>query len=359
LLLGVIAWLWPALSQASGLSTFGAERKVGLEDFRPQPLEGEMYLEQWSHGVRRPDGTFMLGLDFVVSNLGIGDNKGALKVEYIDEQGKRTECSQAFDHDEWSSSSEGFRLAFGRSELSGDLTGLRWKVRCPSIQADLRLENVAPPVRPGGGTLVLEESGRKAGTYSIVFTSPRSRVTGKLVVDGKTIEIDGIGQADHSITDLAPYKLARRWFRFTHADARVTIALVELESPAELGGSRRGYALVYTPEGRLLASARVRFEFEGFIAETKTGRGYSIPRRVRFVAVDGESSLTGTLTLSGVREIRDPTASLDAVRRAVVRRFSKPLDFFLDCNYEMKIKKGPEEHEFKGQGVYRFVYVNP
>jgi len=108
----------------------------------------------------------------------------------------------------------------------------------------------------------------------------------------------------------------------------------------------------------VLATARTRFEYDGFITETK-GAGYSIPRRVRLTAVDGQNTLTGTLLMTGVSEVRDPTANLDGVRRAIVQRYSKPRDFSLDCSYDLKLRRGGQLQELKGKGYYRYVFVNP
>jgi hypothetical protein len=343
---------WPA-----SLSNFGAEQPVGMADFRPHLGDNEAYSEQWSHGVWTPDGYFV-GVDFAISNLGIGDHKGGFRLELKDPSGKKVECKQEFDDDEWSAAKEGFRLTFGSQELSGDASGLRIKVRCPKLSADLQFANVGPSVRPGDGTLSMEDDGEVEGSYHLMITSPRANVTGQVVQDGRTIAIAGPGFCDHSYSDISPEKLARRWFRFKLINPDISIVMAEIEATRELGSVQRGWILVYDAQGRVLATARTRFEYDGFVSQSKDG-GYSIPRRVRLVAADGGNTLTGTLLMTGVKEIRDPTANLDGVRRAIVQQFSKPRDYSLACSYQFQLKQAGQVKELKGEGIYRFVFVNP
>ncbi|HSA24439.1 MAG TPA: hypothetical protein P5076_23465, partial [Myxococcota bacterium] len=235
---------WPV-----GLSAYGPEQPVGLADLRPHLGDSESYTEQWSHGVWTPDGYF-IGVDFVISNLGIGDHKGGFRVELKDPDGKRVECKQDFDDDEWSSAKQGFKLTFGAQELSGDVSGLRLKVRCPKLSADLVFANAGPAVKPGSGGLRVEDDGEVEGTYNIVFTSPRANVTGQVVQAGRTIPIAGPGFCDHSYSDISPEKLARRWFRFKLINPDISIVMAELEATRDLGSAQRGWILVYDAQGR-------------------------------------------------------------------------------------------------------------
>jgi len=134
--------------------------------------------------------------------------------------------------------------------------------------------------------------------------------------------------------------------------------MAEFESTADYGNGRSGWVMVADSNGLVLATSRVRFEFEQFVEESKE-KGYPIPRRVRLVAADGDARLQGILTMTGLEKIDDPTANLSAVKRAVVRRFTKPRDYYLNCRYEFTIEKGGEKHQLTGDGVYRFMHVNP
>jgi hypothetical protein len=151
-----------------------------------------------------------------------------------------------------------------------------------------------------------------------------------------------------------------RWFRFKAVDKNISIILGEMESTPKYGSGVNGWALIADSQGPMVVTARVNYEFDGFIKDMKSEEGYNIPRRVRMAAIDeGGTSVTGMLLMKDIREIQDPSSNLDGVLKAIVRRFSKPRDYYINCTYTFKIKKGAEERTIQGEGFFRFTYVNP
>jgi hypothetical protein len=358
--LSVMLVLAPGIDIAKAdkpVSSFGPEKPVTLEDYRPHLKDAEGYLEEWSHGVWLEDGTFIIGADFAIHNLNLtSDHDGRVSAVFKGTGGKETKCKAEYDDEEWSSSKTGLSLKFGKNRVSGDLKGIDLKVRCKDLKMDLRFENVGPPLRPGGGEL---RFGNGDGIYNRVFTCPRAVVTGSVTAKGQQHEIKGIGYVTHSYYDLRPDKNVHRWFRFKKVKGEVSIVMDEMEASKEYGLASNGWVLVAGPKGRILSTARVNFQYDGFIQDTNSDGGYKIPRRVRIAAVDGKTYFTGTLLMKKIQRVRDFTADMGAVKRAVVRRYTKPKDYFIDCQYKFRIKSDQEDRVLQGTGTYRFVYVNP
>jgi hypothetical protein len=340
---------------AGTMSRFGSEKPVSLADFQPHLMDCESYTEEWSHGVWTEDGQWTIGVDFYISNLGIGDHKGGFRARFKDATGKTIKCSAKYDDDEWSYSKSGFFLKFGKGQVQGDLQGLNVKIRCKKISMDLHFENEVPPLKPGGGKLRFGGD----GVYSMVFTSPRSKVTGTVVAEGKTRQIKGVGFATHSYSNMYPHKQTRRWFRFKTINKDISIIMAEVESVPAYYSATNGWVLVMDSKGRIAATARTNFKFDGFIQDTKSDEGYRIPRRVKIVAVDGKTQVTGILLMKKIKEIRDPTADLDVISRTIVRRFTQPKDYYIACSYKIRIKTEAGDRTIDDEGTYRFVYVNP
>ncbi|RLD98153.1 MAG: hypothetical protein DRI92_04400 [Aquificota bacterium] len=338
------------------VSKFGKEKPVTIEDFRAHPKDVEGYHEEWSVGVYN-EGTYV-GIDFVGSNVGIGDMNGAVRAKFeYDGKTKVVKCKATFDDDEWSFSKTGaFYLQFGKNRLEGDLKKLKATVRCKKLSIDLEFENLVPPLKPGSGVL---KFGDGDGEYNIVFPSPRSRATGTVKADGKTFPIDGPGYISHSRTTMYPQDQIRRWMRFKSINENHTIVMAEMEAGKPYGRSRNGWVYIIDSTGRLISSGRTNFQYDGFIKDTKSSEGYTIPRRVRFVAVEGKNQVTGVLRMSSIKKISDPTADLGAIKRAFIRRFIKPKSYRLYCDYKINVKTEAGEKVFEGKGEYTFVYVNP
>jgi hypothetical protein len=341
---------------AGSVSRFGKEKPVTVEDFRAHPKDVEGYHEEWSLGVYM-DGSYV-GIDFVASNVGIGDMNGAVLAKYEYEgKTKEIKCKATFDDDEWSFSKTGaFYLQYGKNRLEGDLKKLKATVRCKKLAIDLEFENLVPPLKPGSGVL---KFGDGDGEYSMVFPSPRSHATGTVKADGKTIRIDGVGYISHSRTTMYPQDQIRRWLRFKSINQDHTIVIAEMEAERPYNRVTNGWVFVIDSSGRLISSGKTNFQYDGFIKDTKSSEGYTIPRRVRFVAVDGKNQVTGALRMSSIKKITDPTADLGAIKRAFVRRFTKPKNYRLYCDYKLVVKTGAGEKVFEGKGEYTYVYVNP
>lgn len=356
--LSIIVLLFPLTAQAGQVIGFGSDQPVTLDDFRPRLHDNEGYSESWSHGAWMPGGGD-LGIDFAITNLGIGDHKGRVSLEFRNDEDKSVKCSQEFADDEWHAEGQGLHLKFGASELQGDLSGLSVKVRCGEIEADLRFETQGVPFKPGSGKLSYRDGDEEEGYYHLVYTSPRAHVTGTIRVKGVSTPIDAIGFGDHMRTTLRPDHQARRWFRFSYVKPEISILMAELESPPKFGSARNGWVVVYDSDGRKIATANVRFEFDGFIQDSKAEEGYSIPRRARMVAAEPGTSLTGSLVMKKISAIVDPLADLSSITRAFVRGFTKPRDYYIECDFSFQLRNASGEKSITGSRFFRFAYINP
>lgn len=351
----ILAWAVPAYPGGT-VQSFGKEKPVTLEDFRPRLMDKEWYNESWSYNVHLEDGSF-IAVDFRVSNIAVtSDHNGVFHARFMDPDEKNTKCGIDLDDDEWSYSKSGFSLNFRNGKVSGDLEGSSVTVRCKNLSMDLKFENQLKPYKPGGGTL---RFGKGDGVYSMVFMSPRARVTGTVTLKGKARQIEGVGLAMHTRYDMRPDKQVHRWFRFKHVDNDVSVIMAEMEAVKEYMGTRNGWVLVLDSKGRILATTRARFQHDGFVKDTGSKEGYKIPRRVRVVAVDGDTQLIGVLTMKGLKKVVDFTDRLNPVSRAIVRRFTKPRDYHINCSFHFKVGTKENTREIKGEGVYRFFYINP
>jgi hypothetical protein len=340
---------------AGQVSSFRGQKNVTINDFKPHLMSTEMYTEQWSFYIWEENGRH-IAVEFLVSNVGVGDHNVALVLKVEEPDGKIVKCKKEFEEDQWSSSKDSFLLEFGGNQLSGDLNSIRADVSCDNLAANLEFKNHAPPTSPGSGKL---KFGEDDGVYSMLFPSPRSQVMGTIKHKSKESQVAGYGYAEQSYYDMPPYKQVRRWFRFKLVNKDISVILAEMESSHDYNNRRNGWALLSDEKGKIASTVRVSFDFDGFIKDKVSEEGYSIPRRVRFAAVDGNTNITGTLTMKKLAKKVDPIEDLDDMRRWIIRRFAKPIEYHLDCDYSIRIKDQTRDRKLKGEGIYSFMYVNP
>jgi predicted secreted hydrolase len=343
-------------SAGGSVASFGAKQPVTPDDLRPHLRSQEYYTEEWSHGVWSEDGTFRVGVGFIISNFGFGTHNGAVSAQFVTQAGKRVECKVELDDDEWSSSASGFVLQFGKSSLKQLPDGFEIQLRCDKLSMDLVFKDQTPATKPGGGVL---RYGKDDGVYSMMFQGPRSQVTGSVEYAGTRTSISGIGYSDHSYIDIAPHDAIRRWFRFKSISSEVSIIMAEQEASSDYRNATNGWLLIANNDGLIIDTARVRFDYDGFIQDKRSAEGYTIPRRVRIAAVEGDINVTGVLNMTKLLEVRDPLANLDAIRRAAARLKTKPRDYYIGCTFELRVKSATMDKTFRGESKYRFVYANP
>jgi hypothetical protein len=346
---------------ASSVSSFGRNQPVVDQDYQPHLFSEEYYTESWSHGIWTADGKFMIGLDFAISNFGAGDHKGVVRAEYVDPLGKRTSCKKEYDDDDWSYKKDRFQLDFGANQLKKTGQVIKAKFACKKMKIELSFENLPGAVKPGSGKISYGGGGGKSdGVYAMMFPIPRATVTGQVILSGQSpIEVKGLGYADHSYSNVAPHEQTHRWFRFKSIKKDLSIIMAETEAPTKYSSGRNGWILIYDDQGKIMATSRARFDFDGFIKDKKSEEKYMIPRRVRIAAIDGQTHLTGTLLMKDISKIKDPTAKLGSISRAIVRRFTKPRDYYINCSYKFRIKSKDKDVTIEDVGTYRFMYVNP
>ncbi len=356
MIIGITVILQGQAETARASSSFGAQSDCSIEDFKPHLLDDEGYYEEWSHGVWVQDGSF-ISVDFYISNLGIGDHKGAVKIEYTDKDGQRTKCKMKYDDDQWSYTRDKFAIQFGENKLSGDLDGLELIVKCKHIAMNLNFENITKPYKPGNGKLRLSKNGF---FYGKVFTSPRSHVKGHAEIKGKKSMIVGVGQAEHSTTTIYPHKFVRLWFRFQSIDKEYSINIAEMEATSQYASEKNGWVSISDADGKLITTTEAKFQYDAYIEDSRSSPVYRIPRLVKFRAAEGNTTISGTFIMQKLEKVRDPLKDLDAVSRMVVKRFTKPKDYHISCRYQFKIQAPlMRERTIQGEGTYRLVFANP
>ncbi len=345
----------PAFVNAAGdVSRFGKPRPVELSDIRPHLSNSDWYKEEWNFNAWTTKGEF-IAVDFFITNIGIGTHKGGVKAKYIDPSGKKTSFSQELDSDEWKSSKDGFSLIFGKVTASGDLGKFHVQVNFPDLKMDLEFKNQVKPYQPGTGILRFGDE----GVFIKNFPAAKAEVTGKIKLSNKTISVDAPGVIEHSATDMGPQQMGKRWFRFRDVTSEHTIIFAELRTIEQWAGVRRGWVMIYDKDGKVVSTSKVSFEYDGFIMDNNSKLGYKIPRRVRIAASDGTNHLTGKLIMTGLKDVYDPTSSLNVLIRTIVRRYTKPMDYKISCKYDLRVKHGDGFKYFRGEGAYRFIYINP
>lgn len=356
----VFAWADP-LIPFKGPST-----PVTLEDVqphfeRPECRNNEFYSEWWSF-VFVLEGGYGAYAQFVISNLGPGDGKGAVRADLDTPEGVHFAESQEYEPGQWSYAKDHFELRFGENSVAGPLEGLTLRLKNQSFEAEFRLKNLFPPWKPGNGHAQYGKSADRY--YEIQLIAPVAKVEGRIKLEGEDEErsVKGLMYVDHSISTIGMHEQARRWIRVRSLGTETAFFLTRIEPPPQYGDTPVQYAALFS-DGKLV--------FESLDLEVKVGgvkpdeqkSGYEVPWVVEAKASlpaqkGGEARIAIKATKMTSRE--DYLETVGAAKRFVLSKFAKPIMYYFDALYAIEVfGEGTAKKKFGGKARYYYTVVNP
>jgi len=136
---------------------------------------------------------------------------GHIMFSIYDPDGKKTDTLADFPPSAVSASTETCDVKMGDNHLHGEFPRCEIHFRSGDLGGNLVFENLTQGIRtPPDGVMDL---GRKPDDYlGWVIAQPRARVSGRLILAGKEIPVDGVGYHDHNWGNVPLQKLLDHWY---------------------------------------------------------------------------------------------------------------------------------------------------
>lgn len=362
-LFAAVALLVPFHISADPLTPFRpASNRVSLSDVQPhydrsENRTNEFYSEWWSF-VFRLDGDYGAYVQFLVSNMGPGDGKATVKAEFKTPDGRKHNTTTNYDSREWSWAPDKFELRFGDNLLYGPVDGLRIRLKNGKLTAELVIENLVPPWKPG--TARAQYGSRKDRYYGFHYMTPVGRVTGTVRLEGedKEHQITGLVHADHSVSSIGPHEQARAWARFRALDEKTTLLVSDIRTPKTYGGAPIRFAVLFH-EGQVVFEST---DFEVTLSDPYPDpqkSGYFAPRMMEISGTTPKGRFRGAIKATKMTSREDFLESAGTAARFVISRFAKPVMYYFDGVYAFEVEEGGKKGEYKGRGSYYYTVVNP
>lgn len=339
----------------------GTPEAVSLADIQPhnqapESRGNESFRETWSV-VFRLDGDYSAYVQFVLTNLGLGDDKGAVQAEFKAPGGERQKDTSEFDSDEWTSAKGAFELRFGPNMLWGPLDGLALHVQNAKFTGDFRFTNLAPPWKPGSGKA---RYGNGGGWWRYELPAPVARVEGTVVLasDGSTHVVKGLAHVEHQAMTVGMPDQARRWARFRSIGEKTTFLLSSVQTPEEFGGTPVRFAVLFQDGKVAFQSTDVDLR-ESDVYHDPAKEGYGAPRLLEFSATQGATTMRGAMKATALTSREDFLQKHGAAVRFVVSRFAKPVMYYFDGTFAMEVNGPAGKVDARGKGTYYFTVMNP
>jgi len=342
----------------------GAPEPVTIEDVNPrldrsENRKNEFYSEWWSFAFTL-EGGYKAYVQFLSTNLGPGDGKGAVVAEFGLPDGRKFRQRTELDRKDWSWSADRFELRFGDNTISGPLDALRIHVKNDDFEADYALANVAPPWKPGRGVATYGAS--RDRYYRFELLAPIARVDGRVKVaedDDAISTVRGYVYADHSASSIGMHEQALRWARFRAADPRATFVLGHIVAPAYYGERPIQFAVLFL-DGKV-AFQTTRFDLKTSRPWTDPKKAdYGAPQQLEVRAEEAGRNLRAVIRATRMTSREDFLESSGPAAAFVLSKFVKPVMYYFDAKFAVEVREeGRPPVVADGTGRYYYTIVNP
>lgn len=256
---------------------------------------------------------------------------------------------------EWKAGADRFEAHIGEGSMTVSTTGAEVRVDADTFTMSYTVRSEVPSLRPKGGV-----ADRGGAVYVTTIPVPRGVVEGSVTVKAtdetpaRTYPLRGVAFVEHRYGNLAPYRLAKRWFKLNEVTPERTTILSAWQWPEAQGGRIQGWLMVAD------ASGLVAYEGDLLVAPTEwavdSETGYEVPGLVYLYDPD-KTRLRAIIQARGLTEKKDELARLNRLERFVVRQLMKPWTFMFDeARYLIKTRAAPQAPERAVRGATPFEY---
>lgn len=283
--IAVLVSFAPMSVSAQQMWTDGGSNEVTETDLIPAFASTESYIERYNFKADL-DGGGNLAVNFVISNMGWGDLKGAAKVVLDLPNHDKYKFRKKLEREKWSSADDKFRLSIADTTVTYPEEDKFVIEHDGETSVRVVFENRLPSWQPGNGEI-------KSGSsfYRVDLMAPRASVEGRAEIGGETVEFSSEkgGYAEHTATNVAPYKMARRFAWFRTFNDNVTVVWKYADLTEEFGGGEVAWIAVGYNRRLVFTTADATLKY-GRMQPDGTS-GYRVPRAAQIEAEDGEDSI--------------------------------------------------------------------
>jgi len=317
----------------------------------------EFYNEWYSFIFRLKDGYFAY-VQFLISNLGLGDGNAAVIADLELPDGRKFKYKKEFPLGKWEYSKDSFSLKFGENTVKWQGKGVAINLKTDDYEASYEFTNAAASFKPGNGT-VYYGSGKK-NYYSVQIPLPYAKITGKIKVNGEDSgrEVKGHGLFDHSVTNQGLHEQARRWIRFRSLDSKATLLFTELHTAERYEGKKANFFVFYKGGKKFFDSIAVELKPVKFKVDEFSKHKYKIPMEIEVSGAEEGVALKGKIIVKKITGREDYLETLGGVKKMIVSKFAQPVQYYLKASYELEFQGKDGVETFKGTGDLYFTQVH-
>jgi hypothetical protein len=318
-----------------------------------QLLTGKSASEHWEFTARFDSGHFLF-VEFLITNIGIGDQNAAAIGHLVTPEGQTCRFTNGRRKGQWTLSSDRLRMTVGASTLDLHAPAYQIQINKQNIRVDLRF---SPK-----GTAVWSDTFVPPG-YSFDLLAAAVPVDGTLWVKGMSapLPVHGTLAATHSWMNEAGNSLVLRRLEFFTLQENLPLYGVDFTTP---NGKRVRWVVLTQPGEKRYESGAFDLALDGQ-ASAPADQGYPMPAIVHLK----NSELDSQFQLDRLLVNEDPFSDLPEVFRFLVETVlnlrprnlwaSSPFTVSLQPAQSVVSSQAQVFSQIRGTGVTAATFLNP
>ncbi len=321
------------------------------EELRGNPaahvLPGEFASEHWEFTARFDSG-HLLFVEFIVTNIGLGD-RNAVVLGYVIPPGEKPHrFSNGRSEGRWTLSSDHLRMEVSASLLDVHAPTYKIRVDKRSVRLDLQLSPDAQPLWSNALT---------PPGYALDLLAIAAPIEGTLWLKGMTepAHVRGVVAATHSWTNTAGSSLVLRRVEFYSLQKDFPVYGLDLTAP---DGTRRQWLVVKPLDGPSYTSEHFDLSFNGELKGPRE-HGYAVPSMLQLK----NAEIAGQVRLESQILQADPFVDLPRPIRYLVSLALdlRPWHIWAQSQFEIfwPLVAEPHAPARHGVGITAVTFLNP
>jgi hypothetical protein len=310
-------------------------------------LPGEFASEHWEFTARFDSG-HLLFVEFIVTNIGLGDRNAAVFGHIVSPDGKSKRFSNGRTEKYWALASDRLQMEVGNSLLDVHAPTYKMQVTKRSVRLDLQ---ITPDARP------LWSPAFAPPGYALDLLALAAPIEGTLWMKGMTepLQVRGTVTATHSWTNAAGSSLVLRRVEVFSLHEKNPLYGIDVTAP---DGTRKRWIVVKRPDHAEYMSEHFDLSFTGEL-KGQRDRGYPVPNvlQLKNAEIEGQIRLESRILQA------DPFADLPRPFHYLVSLALdlRPQRVWAQSQFEMtwQASSGTAPIQERGSGITAVTFLNP
>jgi hypothetical protein len=336
----------PALPSGEALN-----EAFDMKDAAYRPSPREQYFQTWNAYWKTDDG-FHIFANFVISNMGIGDNTCGLNIAIVTPDGRSDVETLQLKGKHFKGQTDKLELHCGKATWIGDGETITIRATLNRLAIDMVMKRTTPGFNPP--IIYLDSQHQDELGYNMPHIN--SVATGRIKLDNTWHQLKGRAIVEHLAQNVALHVYSRVWHRIRVMDGETSLVIGGFEPSEDMP---EGYTLlVLAKEGKILhATHKAVLKATAFEKDEESG--YLVPTAFEVSLDDPILKLNATIKRERPINRIDVLEQLNWFLRIIVRTFfTNPWLFRQEVNIDATYSLHGETQKITTKAMQEAIFVN-